>query len=130
MNTQNDTVSWRQYSVAEIDRMRAAIDEIETSKYTAPYLVGDHEAGVETLLRTYMIGGVGPEELEARAEEIKRQKDERYAARKVMLLAIVQRYDLRATFLGEKRLSSEEKSSLMMGRPSFTVEYPRTYWMR
>lgn len=66
-------MSERKYSVAEIDRMRAAIrrtfpPQTYSQSINDPYLksVGpDYSGQVEDRLRTYMLNGTEPEELEA-----------------------------------------------------------------
>jgi len=74
----------RKYSVSEIDRMRVALANIENSNsyWPSPY-DGDsgalcwfpgidyaaQSARIEDQLRTYLIGGVSPEELGEKAEK-------------------------------------------------------------
>lgn len=55
----------RKYSLSEIDRMREAISVIEISKTVGLIVSGDRRVDsiVEEKLRTYMIAGIGPEEL-------------------------------------------------------------------
>jgi len=64
----------RKYSVAEIDRMRAALKIINPLSYRLPIDQRDldvrerhHELMVEEWLRTHMLNGTGPEELEEAA---------------------------------------------------------------
>ena len=55
----------RKYSVAEIDRMRAAVHENVLETRGLFYGDGAKLATVvEDRLRTYMLAGIGPEELE------------------------------------------------------------------
>jgi hypothetical protein len=67
------------YTVIEIDRMRSALNELLypmtwTSRYTAHGsggTPGRQESSVEQQLRTYMMAGTRPEELEAELEKAK-----------------------------------------------------------
>lgn len=69
----------RKYSIAEIDRMRSLIrrqfpsDVWESGmNFSAPRLISlDYSATVEDQLRTYMINGTEPDELEALPRAIK-----------------------------------------------------------
>ena len=54
----------RKYSVAEIDRMRRALERICTPTNRG-YFPAEVEKRVEERLRTYMQNGTDPEELEA-----------------------------------------------------------------
>ena len=65
----------RKYSVAEIDRMRAAVEckwlfgcwpnEMKsTTTFARTWTDKGKTAAVEEMLRTYMLAGIGPEELE------------------------------------------------------------------
>ncbi len=64
----------RAYTVAEIDRMRRAVDhlwlfgcmlnEAPSLQQSRTYDETERTAFVEEMLRTYMLAGVGPEELE------------------------------------------------------------------
>lgn len=58
----------RKYSVAEIDRMRDAVHTLCT-----PVGVGHRPVEVEERLRTYMLNGTDPEELEDAASERRNQ---------------------------------------------------------
>lgn len=77
----------RKYSLSEIDRMRAAIPIPHVSWFTGMWGLPDYEcpayvnvftpANLEELLRTYMMAGVGPEELENKyAEKLGQANDE------------------------------------------------------
>lgn len=57
------------YSVGEIDRMRAAIDSIRIYSGPAPCGAADQTIYVEQRLRTYMLNGTRPEELEKQVEQ-------------------------------------------------------------
>lgn len=55
----------RAYTVQEIDRMRDLIVEREVSRQTRPYTMAAVNTRAEELLRTYILGGCDPQELEA-----------------------------------------------------------------
>ncbi len=55
----------RKYSVKEIDRMRCAVENI----ISIMDIGRPDDSNVEDRLRTYMINGTDPEELEAESEE-------------------------------------------------------------
>jgi len=57
----------RKYSVDEIDRMRRAI---EWSYGDGVFTMADRQADVENRLRTHMINGTDPEELENEASRL------------------------------------------------------------
>lgn len=57
----------RAYTLDEIDRMRVAVAHFE---FPTGRTVEEFQRRIEDLLRTYMLGGVSVEELEARAKEI------------------------------------------------------------
>lgn len=59
-------MSERKYSVAEIDRMRDAIFDADSYE---PGGGGIRPELVETRLRTYMVNGTEPSELEQKARE-------------------------------------------------------------
>lgn len=105
MNEQGAT----RYTVYEIDAMRAAL----------ALIAGDSvpPATVEDRLRTYMLNGTSLGELQAHLAEWQKDQAAAYAAKKAKRRAFVQRYDLRATFLGEKRLSKrDEQDLILLGR--------------
>ena len=57
----------RKYSVTEIDRMRRAVRTIEGHR--PAFWDGSADAKCEDRLRTYMLNGTEPEELEATADK-------------------------------------------------------------
>jgi hypothetical protein len=66
----------RRYTLDEIDRMRAAIRRVQPSNYMNRPLLS-----VEDQLRTAMVGGVEPQELEDKADEFWARIRERREAR-------------------------------------------------
>lgn len=58
----------RKYTVAEIDRMRRAIEWSYPSGVT--YYQAERSAEIEDRLRTYMVNGTDPSELEQAMREI------------------------------------------------------------
>lgn len=54
------------YSLNDIDRMRRAITDFR-SPYGANQYPGDMDAAIEDQLRTYMLAGISPWELEEKA---------------------------------------------------------------
>ena len=71
----------RTYTLEEIDRMRRAVFMMHTPRltngavYPGGYIDKMYDNAIrnsEEQLRTYMAGGVSPEELEARAKEYER----------------------------------------------------------
>ena len=69
----------RRYSIDEIDRMRKAICRMQRFN---PFERPMREPSVETQLRTAMIGGVSPQELEDKADEFWARIRERREARR------------------------------------------------
>lgn len=121
MVAKSDAVSWRAYTVGEIDRMRAVLVEIDGHNVTPAWL--------EDTLRTYMIGGVGPDELEKKLEELNINRSAQYEAQRALGRAMVERNELRAVFLGEKRMRAEDRSDLLeFGRVLGRFDYnPMSY---
>lgn len=85
----------RRYNLAELDRMRSAINLIHSGGVERWYVVGSPQDDqrmtydckrVEEELRTSMIAGIDPAELEAKAEDIKlRRVEEQEESRRVFM---------------------------------------------
>lgn len=88
----------RRYSLSEIDRMRAALQKLYpiwfdhwTSSSDLQSRIASQNSSIEEKLRTYMMGGVGAEELEdkaARHEEKQKHENERIAAERTEALLV------------------------------------------
>jgi hypothetical protein len=57
----------RKYSVSEIDKMRQAVDVLLT-RNGVPFRKADRVVEIEQRLRTYMMNGTDPKELEEKAQ--------------------------------------------------------------
>jgi hypothetical protein len=62
----------RKYSVSEIDRMRRAITEVVWDQHWSPKT---QAPVIEDRLRTYMLNGTEPEELEALSKPIVEKRE-------------------------------------------------------
>src|SRR5674476_118006 len=79
------TTQQRRYTLNEIDRMRTAIKRVQGFNYTNRVTTG--LPSIEDQLRTAMIGGVEPQELEAKADLYWEAIRERRAARQAIVRA-------------------------------------------
>lgn len=68
----------RRYTVAEIDRMRIAVEQLFPMDIAYDRAVRAKQA--EERLRTYMLNGTEPEELEQHAKEARERRDQRMRA--------------------------------------------------
>jgi hypothetical protein len=71
----------RKYSLDEIDLMRSLVAGLFTAYHMPGWLYhvpSDEDRRVEERLRTYMMNGTSPEELEAQLENIRAQTQKRY----------------------------------------------------
>jgi hypothetical protein len=82
-----DSVSDHKYSVAEIDRMRAAAFKMTGWNEHDPCELGQRASRAEDKLRTYMLNGTSPGELEDAASTIVKGIWEQRAARDRAILA-------------------------------------------
>jgi hypothetical protein len=85
----------RKYSVSEIDQMRSAVSIMFPITYNAK------AAEIEDRLRTYMIAGTDPDELEQSAKEYRKRDFEAFAQNQK--IAAEQRNALDCVMMAESR---------------------------
>jgi hypothetical protein len=94
----DDTGVTRKYSVAEIDAMRRSVERM-SKRVGGPNGGTDFDIRVEQRLRTYMVAGAAPDEMERAAEEAFKQ----YLADYEEYYQSLQRYWMRETEQSAKR---------------------------